>query len=94
MVLYDLSEPPPLPPFPPILQALVLLLAEEGDDMVLAAWKACEAVAGTIPKENQVRRCLFGGLHGARDGECFACISSWCGQHGRFVRQLRARLLK
>jgi hypothetical protein len=53
---HDWFEPFPLSPSIPILQALVLLLAEEGDEMVLAAWKACEAVASTIPKENQVRR--------------------------------------
>lgn len=45
---------------PSINQALVLLLAEDGDELVLAAWKGCEAVAATIPKENQVREVLEG----------------------------------
>jgi hypothetical protein len=49
---------------PSLYQALVLLLAEEGDALVLSAWKACEAVAATIPKENQVRQGGLGeGVH-------------------------------
>ena len=46
----------------------MLLLAEESDPLVLAAWKACEALAATIPKESQakhvgpLKEALAGGL--------------------------------
>jgi hypothetical protein len=36
-----------------VLQALVPLLAEEGSGLVLAAWRALDAVTSTIPKEDQ-----------------------------------------
>lgn len=39
-------------------QSLVLLLAEDDDDLVLKSWRACEAVAATIPKEDQASHVL------------------------------------
>lgn len=35
------------------LQSLVLLLAEDDDELVLSCWRACEALAAVVPKEDQ-----------------------------------------
>lgn len=49
----------------------MLLLAEEGDELVLCAWKACEALAATIPKESAARHVgpLKEALAGAKEKE-------------------------
>jgi hypothetical protein len=49
----------------------VLLLAEDADSLALAAWQACEALAATIPKEEQAGHttALKEALAGAREKE-------------------------
>jgi hypothetical protein len=49
----------------------VLLLAEEGEALVLASWKACEALAATLPKESAARHVgpLKDALAGAKEKE-------------------------
>lgn len=66
----------------------MLLLAEDGDELVLAAWKGCEAVAATIPKENQVgegERVVRGGRRKTADAGSHVCwveqLSSPSQQH-------------
>lgn len=63
-----------LPPLSLLLchcQAVVLLLAEDDDTLALAAWQACEALAGTIPKEEQAGHvaALKEAMAGAREKE-------------------------
>jgi hypothetical protein len=60
-----------LPPLPSPAQALVLLLAEDTDSLALAAWQACEALAATIPKDEQAGHtaALKEALAGAREKE-------------------------
>lgn len=52
-------------------QALVLLLAEDSDSLALAAWQACDALAATIPKDEQAGHtaALKEALAGAREKE-------------------------
>ncbi|KAF8055816.1 hypothetical protein HT031_006591 [Scenedesmus sp. PABB004] len=54
-----------------LLTALVLLLAEDDDVLVLAAWEACEALAGSIPKEDAPGHVagLKDAIAGAREKE-------------------------
>lgn len=49
----------------------MLLLAEDEDSLALAAWQACEALAATIPKEEQAGHtaALKEALAGAREKE-------------------------
>jgi hypothetical protein len=49
----------------------VLLLAEDTDSLALAAWQACEALAATIPKDEQAGHtaALKEALAGAREKE-------------------------
>jgi hypothetical protein len=53
------------------LQALVLLLAEDNENLVLAAWKGCEALTSTIPKEDQAGHvaALKEAIAGAKEKE-------------------------
>eukprot|EP00882_Tetradesmus_deserticola_P004507 GHRQ01004753.1.p1 GENE.GHRQ01004753.1~~GHRQ01004753.1.p1 ORF type:complete len:1251 (+),score=530.16 GHRQ01004753.1:483-4235(+) len=54
-----------------LITALVLLLAEDADSLALAAWQACDALAATIPKDQQAGHttALKEALAGAREKE-------------------------
>jgi hypothetical protein len=53
------------------MQALVGLLAEEDEEVVLACWRGLEAVTSTVPKEDQAGlvRCIKEAVQTARERE-------------------------